>query len=124
VVVTFDDWHAFGKPLEEAVEEKLVTAIASGRIESEVARNFPYTICSVEELESTAQTIAKVGVTSVMGPKTTGENKHWQMHGYIWNNFRDVPRKTAADIFSGEWNQIGAAARDKQTNPRPSSAPR
>lgn len=104
VLVTLEDWYGFGHiqgQLSRRTKEKLEeTNHDSGLVET-----YPYTLCSVEELEIASQIMNRRGILEFMSGKTEGEHRAWLLSAFA-SNYYQGDLGNLQDLFSETWREI------------------
>ena len=106
LVVTLEDWYGFGHVTDRlriSVDQKLTDA----GIDPKIVDEYPYTLCSIEELEIASQVMNQVGILSFMEMKTSGEEKSWIMSTFVQTYFHQQSVDLKA-MFPEAWNQISS----------------
>jgi hypothetical protein len=89
VIVTLEEWFAFGDKIFPAVDEIARRKLAELQMSSTIVDRYPYTICSTEDFELAAQIMQSTGIHSVMSKKTVGEHLLWPLYSFLGTVFKD-----------------------------------
>lgn len=111
IIVTMDDWQAFGTPVRDGIKSRLDAAIEAGRLSKEIVGAHPYTICAISDLEAAIQVMGHSGIEPFMRRKTDDEHALWAVHSFMQAHFKDGVRKHVVDLFADDYNSIGSRRR-------------
>lgn len=81
VVLTLDEWHAFGSA-ENIIEEAVQAAFTAKALDKELLTKCPYQIWSIKDFELAMQLMAHDGIDALMRTKTGEEKQRFPMHNY------------------------------------------
>lgn len=87
LVVTLEEWFAFGDRLIAALDAAVLRKLEEQDIDPVILQIHPYTVCSVEDFEAAIQIMTSIGIEPFMRKKTTGECRLWSMHPFITGVF-------------------------------------
>ena len=106
LVVTLEEWFAFGDRLIAALDAAVLRKLEEEDIDSAILQIHPYTVCAVEDFEIAIQIMATIGIDPFMRKKTTGECRLWSMHPFITGVFATESRQVARELFPDDWQRI------------------
>lgn len=106
VIVTLEEWYAFGDWILPALDGILERKMEAARVDSVFAKTYPYTICSVEDFESAIQVIRQTGIHVVMNQKLAGEHRLWLMDAFLRTKFPNEYAKIRRILFPQDWERI------------------
>ena len=81
VVVTLDEWHAFGTA-EKIIDDAIDAAFAEKGLDKALLARFPYQVWSIGDFEHVIQPMAVRGIDDLMKAKTCPEKQHFPIHNY------------------------------------------
>jgi hypothetical protein len=88
VVVTLEDWFAFGPEIIREVDRRLHESLVADGIDPAVARDMPYSIVSAADFERLVQVVAITGIGPVLTKKTVDpEPRQWVMDAFLRHDF-------------------------------------
>jgi hypothetical protein len=88
LVVTLEDWHAFGDLIQKEIERNVAGQLEQAGLPATWLEEMPYVTCSVEEFEDAIQVIARVGIVEVMKRRAGNpEYKKWQFDTFLRKEF-------------------------------------
>ncbi len=106
VVVTLEDWLAFGPKVLGHINETVKTRLSEEAISHSWLEEMPYSICAVHELETTLQIINTEGIKTVMGPKVFDKEKwEWSLGPYAMGTFKESAKRVKF-LFPEDFDQI------------------
>jgi hypothetical protein len=99
VVATLEDWIVFGEELPTRLDREVRTALRSANLDDGLVDRVPFTIMSVNELETAAGIVNLRGIATVMTDKVTDrELRRWSMETYLMQRF-PAERGALPDLF-------------------------
>lgn len=108
LIVTLEDWYFFGDKTYRMLNDKVKKQFEIEGISETLLEKSPYSICSIDELDSIAQVVNLVGVNKVFQPKTSDKQlRTYQFQPYIHDKFVEE-MKQYRFLFKKEWEQIYA----------------
>lgn len=105
LIVTLEDWFAFGDKLVPALDSKVSEKLDLVGIDRKVLEECPYSICSTHEFETAVQVMNSVGINPVMKNKTTGEKRLWTLGQFIYTEY-PTENSLAKDLFPNTIKEI------------------
>src|SRR5262249_44366048 len=75
LLLTLEDWFIFSPRVTEILNSHVQRLLTERGVSVNVMSEMPFTIASAHEFETASQVIAHVGITAVMGKKTSGEHR-------------------------------------------------
>lgn len=95
VVVTLEKWHFMGGPTQEILDEKIRERISDFNIDPAVLKDSPYSVMSIEELETVSQVMRKVEPSAVLRSKLDdNEMSKWAWSTFVKSEYRRyLPKK-------------------------------
>ena len=114
VIVTLEEWFAFGDKIFHAVDEIARRKIAEWQIDSTIIDAHPYTICAVEDFELAAQIMAGTGIHPVMTKKIAGEHLLWPFYSFLGSVFKSelAQVRERNSLFSEDMGKIHWVLKD------------
>ncbi len=106
LVVTLEEWFAFGDRLIAALDAAVLRKLEEEDIDPVILQIHPYTVCAVEDFEIAIQIMTTIGIEPFMRKKTAGECRLWSMHPFITRVFTTESRQVARELFPGDWQKI------------------
>jgi hypothetical protein len=103
-VLTLEDWFVLSPRVDEMLNQHICRLLTDADIPQQVLEEMPYTIASVHEFEIASQVIAQVGISAVLGKKTTapGQQRHWSLLPFIANDFKEEMRQVNWHLFADD----------------------
>ncbi len=100
IVVTLEEWHAFGDLIQREIEQRVEAQLLSDGLPNGWLEEMPYVTCSIDDFESAIQIIARVGVAEVMARRASNpEYKKWEFRAFLSQEFPEEVRSARA-LFS------------------------
>jgi hypothetical protein len=114
VIVTLEEWFAFGDKIFPAIDEIARRKLAELRMSPAIVDTYPYTICSAEDFELVAQIMQSTGIHSVMSKKTVGEHLFWPLYSFLGTVFKDelAQVRKRDSLFVEDMGNINWALKD------------
>jgi hypothetical protein len=106
VVVTLEEWFAFGDKIVEALDKALLEAMAAANLDSAIIEAYPYTICAVEDFELAIQVMGQTGIAPVMRERVTEPQRLWHMPSLLSAKFRKEVTKCRRNLFEDDLGRI------------------
>jgi len=105
VVVTLENWYAFGNYFLDKVDERLGKLLSDVGVDASIVGQHPYTICAVEDLEMAIQVIDQRGIEPVFDEKIDGEKRYWDLSVAVEGVFPKEAQATTS-LFPEQWKAI------------------
>jgi hypothetical protein len=99
VVVTLEDWYAFGHAISAQIDARLRLAFQDQGLDVTMLERFPLTICSVAEFERMMALVAMKSVSTVMAAKVDPKRRLWLLHSALMDAFREEYAATRYNLF-------------------------
>lgn len=102
LIVTLEDWFLFGDHALRVLDGKIREKFMKFKLSEELLEQYPYSVCSVQTLETLVQITSQVGINKVMEKKTKGELREWELLTYLEHNFKSelsMTKKLVLDEF-------------------------
>jgi hypothetical protein len=93
VVVTLEEWYAFGDRILPAIDERVREGLTKAKIDLAILETSPYSICAVEDLEHAMQIMAQNGINKFMQRKHEGEHRLWTYGSVMFRHFPEELKK-------------------------------
>jgi hypothetical protein len=96
VVVTLEEWFAFGPEIIREIDLRLHESLAAEGLDPSVARAMPYSLVSTSDFERLVQVIATAGIDPVLAKKTIDpEPRQWTMEAFLRHAFLGELKSTS-----------------------------
>jgi hypothetical protein len=105
VVVTLDDWQAFGDKVHEGIQKALDDGIAGGAIDAALVDNHPFSVVKIGDLEAALKIMSGTGIGPFMSGKCEGEMRTWDFHSYMLHDHKER-LATIENLFADEYDLI------------------
>jgi hypothetical protein len=105
MVVTLEEWFAFGDRIMQAIDQRVKIGMESANLSLDMLDANPYSICSVKDLERAVQVMAQTGIERFMKQKNDGEHRLWSYNPMMYRYFREELKK-CRDLFPDAANAI------------------
>ncbi|PCI52526.1 MAG: hypothetical protein COB36_14920 [Alphaproteobacteria bacterium] len=105
MVVNLEEWYAFGDGIIPAIDERARVRLAAAGLEPEMLQQYPYSICSVKDLEYSAAIMGQVGIQTYMQLKNDEEHRLWTHGSFIRRHYYQEMNERP-DLFRDAWQQI------------------
>jgi len=109
VIVTLENWHAFGIGILDRLHNAVRTKLREADIPSSFLDDMPYSVWSIEELEAGMQIVNSVGIQHVLAGKLRDkEMKRWEWLPYFTHQFPEhfPTRKLFRDQYDSLFSDI------------------
>jgi hypothetical protein len=104
VITTLEEWYAFGDRILSALDEKVANKLVVENIGLAIMKDYPYTICAVEDFELAIQVMRQTGIKVFMDKKVTGEHRLSGMYPFLGSTFRDEFAEVRDNnLFPEDW---------------------
>ena len=104
LIVTLEEWLTFG--VTEIIDDAASRKLVKSGIDLDILIRHPYTICSVEDLETAIQIIEKVGIEPFFSKKATCECRKWDIDPFMRDVFKAEVANVRSDLFADDWQRI------------------
>jgi hypothetical protein len=114
VIVTLEEWFAFGDKIFLAIDEIARRKLAELHIDPTIVDTYPYTVCAAEDFELAAQIMQSAGIHGVMSKKTVGEHLLWSLYSFLGTVFKDelAQVRKRDSLFVDDMGKIHWALKD------------
>jgi hypothetical protein len=109
LIVTLEEWYTFGHRILEKVDEQVRLKFTERGLALELLDQFPYSICSVADLERASRIMSEVGVTSFMSKQFIPEHKYWPMDSVMRDSFPGELARMKETLFPDDFGTIHPA---------------
>lgn len=106
LVVTLENWRAMRFPAEEIVDTKVKKLFEQKGLDTQLLDDHPYQVCSVAELEVSAQMMSQIGIEPFMKKKREHGAAKTTMHGFLAGLHGTPLRACVTDLFPDDWEAI------------------
>jgi len=107
VIVTLEDWYAFGdRIISQELDKRISSGLRAAGINPSIIEQAPYTVCSVGDLERAIQIMYRVGINKFMQGKTTGEKRLWTLDSFMRDEFPTEFRRLRENLFADDYKKI------------------
>jgi hypothetical protein len=106
MIVTLEDWQTFGIHVDRIVIAPLKSELAAAGIDPAIVEKHPPSFCAMETFEMAAGVCDAVGVETVFGAKTKGEEAQWALETFLMNNFRAKIDALPGSVFADQWHRL------------------
>lgn len=88
LVVTLEDWFFFGSELPDRLDVEVRGQMEQSGLPAGWLETMPYSVMSLDELETASGIISSVGIAAFMeGKLRDPERRGWAYHSYSWDRF-------------------------------------
>jgi len=106
LVVTLEEWYLFGDKLLALLDEQLTLRFKREKLPDRLLSQYPYSVCSTNELEHLIQVIDVVGIEAVFSEKAKAKDyKMWTMMNFLSDKF-GKELQSARKLFTAEFDKI------------------
>jgi len=108
IIVTLEEWYVLGEILS-IVHDKVLDKLKGLGISQDILEKYPYTICSMADMELAMLIMDKVGIEKVMQQKTTDEKQQWAMLTFLMSEFKNElqeVRERKNPLFPEDYEKI------------------
>ena len=106
MVVLLEEWYLFGDRVIAIIDRFVKDKLNEENLDLGMVDEYPYSICSVKDLEYTAAVLAKVGIQSYMETKNNDEYRNWS-HGSYTNSNYFKEASARPDLFPDTAQALG-----------------
>jgi len=99
LVVTLEEWSLFNHQLIAMLDEQVQEVMRKTNMPLTLLNDYPFSICSVDELEQAAQVQSMVGVAPVMQARLQGEHRLWLLKSVLQKSFPDALANCQGNLF-------------------------
>ena len=107
IVVTLEDWFAFGDRILLEIDRQVRNGLAARGIDAAICDQHPYSICSVAEFEQVIQVIEQVGIAKAMAERFASDRRGWLLSLAIQDAFPAEYSNLRVDLFPDALSEIG-----------------
>ncbi|SRR6266403_1620884 len=105
LVVTLEEWYLFGGKLFGYLNESVRTKLSNEKIDADILNTNPYTICSIDGLNSLVQVSQTIGINVILHKKYIDpETRDWAIETFINNNYPEEVLKMKS-LFKNEFDK-------------------
>lgn len=114
VIVTLEEWFAFGDRILPAIEEIARRQLVEWQIDAAIIDKYPYTICAVEDFEIATQIMARTSINEVMSQKIDRGHRLWPLYSFLGDVFKDelAQVRKRGTLFPEDMGKINWALAD------------
>ena len=102
VTVTLEDWYLFGGGLLRLLDNAVCKRMADREVREECLTEAPYSVMSIDELETAIQVVSEVGIIEFVENKQRDEYVDWIYDRYMYDRYPELARK-AKMLFRKEY---------------------
>lgn len=108
LIVTLENWYIFTPDVAGPLERHVRAGLVAVGMEENLVDRMPYTVGSIEELETGLRIMHQTGIQRFMAEKTDPEHRTWAMSGFAPSAFAAEATAAREYMFVDEWEAFQA----------------
>jgi hypothetical protein len=106
LILTLEDWFLFTPPVVNILNNHVYRLLIEQSVSERVLIDMPFTAASAHDFEVASQIIAQVGIATLMGKKTSPEERNWSLRPFLRQHFPNEMKQINWRIFEADWNRL------------------